>query len=100
MEVKERSTVVGPILSGNSFLYTEDSYHPVILRLKLKERINPEWLQKAIDQAVLAHPWALYGICLQNGAFYYHDGLTKTIRVQRQTGKICLLSAERALKAI
>ena len=81
MDVKERSTVGGPILSGNSFLYTEDSYRPAIYILKLKERINPELLQKAANQAVLAHPWALYGICQKNDAFYYHEGLAKTIQV-------------------
>lgn len=49
--MEERSTVGGPILSGNSFLYTEGSYLPAILRLKMKERINPERLQKAAEKA-------------------------------------------------
>ena len=98
--MKARSTVGGSILPGSSFLYAEGSCLPENLRLKLKERINRERLQKAVDQAVLAHHRIVYGICLKDGAFYYHDSLTKTIRVSEADWEDLPPSAERAPKTI
>ncbi|MBQ8093748.1 MAG: hypothetical protein IJ242_09260 [Clostridia bacterium] len=81
MTSNQRKPVGSPILSGRSFMYMESGYVPTVLRLHLKEHVDPERLQSAVDQALLVHPWAAYGICLENGTFYYHDGLTKSLTV-------------------
>ena len=73
--------VGGAILSGKSFMYTEDSYHAIAIRLTLKEKVDPESLQKAVDQAIVANPWSVYGIYEEDGSFFYHNKLTKIIQV-------------------
>lgn len=74
--------VGGAILSGKSFMYTEDSYHAIGIRLVFKEKVDPKCLQKAVDQAIVANPWSVYGIFEEDGSFFYHTKLTKIIQVK------------------
>ncbi len=69
------------ILSGKSFMYTEDSFRAIAVRLTLKETVDAECLQKAVDQAIVANPWSVYGIYEEDGGFFYHNKLTKIIQV-------------------
>ena len=74
--------VGGEILSGKSFMYTEDSYRAIAVRLTLKEKVDVSCLQKAVDQAILANPWSVYGIYEEDGRFFYHNKLTSIIQVK------------------
>lgn len=79
--MEKRIHAGGPILSGRSFMYMENLFRPLVHRFVLKEDIDPERLRSAVDHAVLTHPWAAYGICHEDGVFYYQDGPDKTIQV-------------------
>ncbi|MBR4776058.1 MAG: hypothetical protein IK007_00440 [Lachnospiraceae bacterium] len=74
--------VGGPILSGKSFMYTNGSFYSIGTRLIFKADVNPEILQKAVNQAVVLHPWVAYGIYEEDGNFYYHNKLTKILNIK------------------
>lgn len=73
--------VGGPILSGKTFMYSESSYRTTGIRYILKDAVDKELLQSAVDQALPAHPWITYGIYEQDGSFYYHNELLRSLTV-------------------
>lgn len=81
MAMNERTPVGGPILSGKGFMYLDGYFRPVVLMLDFKGPVDPQRLQLAVDQTLLAHPWAAYGILQRDGAFFCHDGLPRRITV-------------------
>ena len=72
----------GPILSGKSFMYTNGSFYSIGLRLTFKDMVDPEILQKSVNQAITLHPWVTYGIYEEDGNFYYHNKLTELLKVR------------------
>ena len=75
----------GEILSAKSFMYTEDSYYSIAIRLSFKENVDASCLQKAVDQALVTIPWSLYGIYEEDGAFFYHNKLTTIMQVKESS---------------
>ena len=73
----------GEILSGKFFMYTDSSFHAIALRIVFRENVDQDVLQKAVDDAVMVHPWVTYGIYEEDGSFYYHKGVSATIKVRQ-----------------
>ena len=72
--------------SGKMLLYGDHAYEAISLRATLKEAVNPDLLQQAVDYAVARHPWTCYGMKERANELFYNDELTRRIEVRAITG--------------
>ena len=70
-----------PILSGRMMFYGDASFYSSVVHVRLKEPVDAELLQRAVDEATRRHRWATYGVREEGGLFYYSDHLPGTIAV-------------------
>lgn len=74
------------IQSGKMMLYGDNQYQGVYMCVTLKELVQPDVLQRAVDKAVESQPWVCYGVEEDAGAFFYHDELAGDLQVSELTG--------------
>ncbi len=74
------------IQSGKMMFYGDSQYQGNYLCVVLKEPVQPDVLQRAVDKAVESQPWVCYGAQEESGAFFYHDELTRGLQVSELKG--------------
>lgn len=74
------------VQSGKMMFYGDSQYQGNYLCVMLKEPVRPDVLRRAVDKAVESQPWVCYGVEEEAGAFFYHDGLVRTLQVSELEG--------------